>query len=434
MNWKKRTRMSLAAVSLSATLLAACSAGGNPDAASRALETPSDPVSLRMTVWTSNKDHLALFNEIGKAYVAENPDLISDVSFEALPFEDYSTTLTTQIAGGNPPDLAWVFESNAPEFVASGALLDVAPALKAKDGYQYDDLMDSSLTLWKKDDGLFAYPFSNSPFVMFVNTDRIKEAGVQNPVDLKKEDWTYDKVLEIAKASADKLGGQGFVVRDFDFKMWSNLEPVLFAFGAEPWSQDGTKCAFNSSEMVTGMQWLHDAAFKDGAMPTPGITGDFFAGDVTLTITQISRAASADGSFKWDVVSLPSGPVGRVGVVGQAGIGVLAKAEHPKIAADFLAYFTSPENAKKLAAYFPPPRKSLVTVDVLKQANPSLTKKQLQVVVDGIVGARAKAAHENYAQLDTTVRAELDALWTKDADIKSVLDKTCTAIEPLLQK
>src|SRR5215217_3918847 len=78
-------------------------------------------VPLRMTVWTGNKAHLDLFNGIAADYQKANPNV--QVMFETLPFETYTTTLTTQIAGGNPPDLAWIFENSAPDFVASGALL-----------------------------------------------------------------------------------------------------------------------------------------------------------------------------------------------------------------------------------------------------------------------------------------------------------------------
>src|SRR5690606_18462998 len=83
-------------------------------------EPPDEPVELRMAVWTADETQLALFQEIADEYVEENPDLVSKVTFEPIPFEDYTTTLTTQLAGGNAPDLGWILESYAPEFVSSG--------------------------------------------------------------------------------------------------------------------------------------------------------------------------------------------------------------------------------------------------------------------------------------------------------------------------
>lgn len=423
----------LAVIALAVGSLAACGAGDDPDDGGP-VAAPDAPVDLRMTVWTADESQLALFDEIAAEYVAANPETVADVTFEVLPFEDYTTTLTTQLAGGNPPDLAWIFESSAPEFVESGALTDIRPTLEGAEGYAVDDLLDTALDLWSDGEGLYAYPFSNSPFVMFVNTDRITEAGLDDPADLLAAgEWTYDAARDISAASVAELGGAGLVVRDFDYAGWGNLATIWGGFDAAPWSADGTRCTFTDPAMVEAMTWFHDAAFAQEAMPGPGTSSDFFAGDVTMTITQISRAASLDGSFEWDVLPLPAGPAGQQNVIGQAGIGVLKNGAHPEIAADFLAYFTSPESAAKLAAYFPPPRESLLTTDVLGDANPLLSPEQLErAVVDGIIGAQVKPAHRNFAQLDAAVRAELDSLWTASADVEGVLDDVCSAIEPLL--
>lgn len=418
-----------AGIAAIALTLAGCSSG--PTEA----ETPDEPVELRMTVWTADETQLALFQEIADAYVAENPELVSGVTFEPIPFDAYTTTLTTQLAGGNAPDLGWILESYAPEFVQSGALVDIAPTLQDAEGYEYDDLLDSSLALWQKDDGLFAYPFSNSPFAMFVNTDQLAAAGQANPADLvASEDWTFDTARDMSAAAAATSGKQGLIVRDFDYKAWEVLASVWNGWGAAPWSEDGTECTFTDPEMVDAMTWIHDAVFKDAALPGPGVTADFFAGDAAMTITQISRASALDDSFAWDILPLPAGPEGQQNVIGQAGIGVFANAKHPTIAADFLAYFTDPENAEKLATYFPPPRESLLNAETLGAANPKLSEEQLQaVVVDGIQDAVTKPTHANFAKLQDTVRAELDALWTADADVEAVLEDTCGAISPLLE-
>lgn len=388
-----------------------------------------------MTVWTADETQLAQFQEIADAYVAENPELVSDITFETLPFADYTTSLTTQLAGGNAPDLGWIMESYAPEFVQSGALADISQTLKDAEGYEYDDLLDSSLELWQKDDGLYAYPFSNSPFAIFVNTTQIAAAGQPNPADLMAAgDWTYENARDISAATAAASGKQGLVARDFDFKVWENLSTIWNGWDAEPWPADGASCTFTEPEMVEAMTWIHDAIFVDSAMPGPGVTADFFAGDAAMTITQISRASALDGSFEWDVLPLPAGPEGQQNVIGQAGIGVFANAKNPTVAADFLAYFTQPDNAEKLAAFFPPPRESLLNADVLAVANPKLSAEQLQaVVVDGIQGAVTKPTHANFAKVQDAVRAQLDAMWTADADVEAVLDKTCSTIAPLLK-
>lgn len=419
-------RLGVALAATAALTLTACGGGE---------ETASGPVALRMTVWTADEAQLALFQQIADAYVADHEDTVSKVTFETMPFEEYTTGLTTQIAGGNAPDLAWIFESNAPEFVRSGALADLRPTLEGTEGYDVDDLQPDALKLWENEDGLYGYPFSNSPFGVFVNTDQLTAAGQPNPADLiANGQWTWDSAAEISAATARKSGKSGLVVRDFDFALWENLATVWSSFGAKPWSDDGTTCEFTSPEMIDALTWIHDQVFTKKAMPGPGTTADFFAGDAAMTVTQISRASALDDSFAWDLVPLPDGPEGHRNVIGQAAIGVFADGANPQAAADFLAYFTNPDNAKKLAAYFPPPRTSLLNAQTLKAANPKLSEQQLQtVVVEGIPGAVTKPAHQNFAQLQQAVRAKLDALWTADADVEGVATSVCEAMTPLLK-
>jgi multiple sugar transport system substrate-binding protein len=290
--------------------------------------------------------------------------------------------------------------------------------------------------LWKQDGKLIAYPFSTSPFGVFVNTDLLKQAGQASPADLVAQGkWNWDTAFAEAAAVNAKTGKAGLVVRDFDYKTWDNLASVWTGWGAQAWSADGKTCTFNAPEMVEAMSALHKAIFIDKAMPGPGVKADFFAGQSAMTITQISRASLLKNTFGWDLVPLPTGPKGKYAVVGQAGLGVLKKGKRTATAADFLAFFTNPANSAKLAQYFPPARKSQLTAEGLAKGNPLLKPAQLQtVVVDGIATGVVKPSHTGAAELAQTVRAALDPLWKPGADVKSVLDNVCGAITPQLSK
>lgn len=417
------------AVALAGVLALTACGGGEP-------AEKSGPANLRMTIWSANEAHLKLFNEIADEYRKSHPDVAS-IKFDPLPFENYTTTLTTQIAGGNAPDLAWVFENSAPDFVASGALLPLDDKLKKVDGYAYDDISPATLKLWQNDGKLFAYPFSTSPFGVFVNTDLLKKAGQKTPAELiAAGQWNWDTALAAAAATQGATGKSGLVIRDFDYKGWDNLSTFWTGWGAQAWSADGKSCGFASPEMVDAMTTLHKAIFTAKALPGPGTTADFFAGDAAMTVTQISRASLLkDGGFGWDLVPLPAGPKGEYSVVGQAGIGVMKKSPNADAAADFLAFLTNPTNSAKLAQFFPPPRQSLLTAETLGKTNPKLKPEQLQkVVIDGIKNGVVKPSHAGQAELNQQVRAALDPLWKPDADVKAVLDGVCAKIQPLLAK
>ncbi len=397
------------------------------------LSLPAAAVDLRMAIWSANEGHLALFNEIAAAYKAQNPDV--NVTFDSLAFDGYTTTLTTQIAGGNAPDLAWILETTAGDFVNSGALAPLKPTFEAAAGYELGDVTESALALWSADGEIYAYPFSTSPFGVFVNNDVIRAAGQKTPAELiAAGEWTWENANAINTAVAAS-GKQGLIVRDFDYRVWDNLATVWDAWGAAPWSADGRTCTMTEQPFVDAMSFIHKAIFTDKSIPGPGIAADFFAGDAAMTITQISRASllPKENAFEWDLVPLPAGPAGNYAVIGQAGIGVFAAGKDPAAAADFLAFFTNPENSRKLARFFPPARASLLNAEVLGAANPLLSPEQIQaVVIEGISTGRVKPGHAGFAEIQQTVRASLDALWVPDADVGAVLQAACDRVQPLL--
>jgi len=384
------------------------------------------PVSLRMTTWSANEAHVKLFNEIAAEYKQTHPDVT--VQFDALPVDTYTTTLTTQIAGGNPPDLAWILEGSAPDFVSSGALVPLDGAIENP-----SELAPAATTLWKQDGKLIAYPFSTSPFGVFVNTDLLKQAGQKLPTGAN---WTWDNAIAVAAATAAKTGKQGLVPRDFDYKDWTNLAPIFNGWGAEAWSADGKTCGFDQQPMIDAMTFIHQAIFTKKAIPGPGVAADFFAGESAMTITQISRASLLkDAKFKWDLVPLPAGTKGAYSVIGQAGVGVLKQGKHAAAAKDFLQFFTDTANSAKLAQFFPPPRTPQLTAGTLAKSNPLLSADQLQsVVIDGISSAVVKPSHADNAQISQAVRSALDPMWKPDADVPAVLKGVCSAIQPLLAK
>jgi multiple sugar transport system substrate-binding protein len=393
-----------------------------------------DQVDLRMTIWSANEAHLAMFNEIAAGFTEMHPNV--SVTFDSLPFDGYTTTLTTQIAGGNAPDLAWILETTAADFVNSGALAPLTETFAATEGYELDDVTEQATALWRANGELYAYPFSTSPFAVFSNNDLITEAGAQTPAELiAAGEWNWDNAIATAAAVADN-GANGLIVRDFNYQIWQNLASVWRGWGADPWSAEGDTCTFAEPAMVDAMSFIHAAIFDSGAMPGPGESVDFFAGDAAMTITQISRASllpTGDDAFEWDLVPLPAGPAGEYSVIGQAGIGVFQMADNVDVATEFLAYMSNPENSAKLAQFFPPARQSLLNAETLGRTNPLLSAEQLEnVVVNGITTGTVLPGHEGFAEIQQAVRAELDALWVADADVQAVLTSVCNRIAPML--
>lgn len=394
-----------------------------------------EPINLRMTIWSANEAHLTLFNEIATGFKADNPNVT--VTYESLPFDTYTTALTTQIAGGNAPDMAWIFETSAYDFVASGALHPLDDTLTATEGYNLDEVNATATERWSQDGALYAYPFSTSPFGMFVNNDVIKASGARTPAELiAAGEWTWENAIATA-ATVGKAGKAGLIIRDFKYQMWQNLASVWNGWGASPWGEDGKTCTFAEQPMIDALTFIHEAAFQQKAMPGPGEDVDFFAGNAAMTITQISRASllPKDNPFDWDLVPLPKGPAGEYALIGQAGVGVLTGSKNAETAAKFIAYMTNPENSAKLSQFFPSARKSLLNAEILKKTNPLLSQEQIdRVVIAGIETGKVIPGHTGFAQIQQTVRAGLDSIWRPDADIPAATQAICGQIGRMLQR
>ncbi|SDD70797.1 ABC transporter substrate-binding protein [Glycomyces harbinensis] len=427
----RATRSRGAAIALTGVLavsLSAC-AGGDDGA--------SGPADLKMALWSSNEDHLALLQEIGDAYVAEHGDEVASITFEPVTNPDYIAGLTTQIAGGDVPDLAWIPEASGPEFVDSGILYDVRETLEGTEGYDLDDIIPAALEPWQDDaGGVYAYPFSNSPIALYVNETLLAEAGQPDVKALVgTPEYTWETVTDIAAATNGATGASGLNIPTFNPTNWSAVTMLGSAWGAAPWSEDGATCEFASPEMIEYLTWYQDQIAR-GAIPA--VSGNaapaaFASGDVAFSVAQLSQSGSLDDSFEWSFLPLPAGPEGYHPIVGQAGVSVLERSERKEEAAGFLAYLTNSANAELLAQFFPPPRQSLLNVETLSQAAPKLSPEEIQTaIIDVVPEAQVKPQHSVLSQFSDAVRAGLDPVWS-GGDVESAVNEICEQISPTLE-
>ncbi len=392
-------------------------------------------ITLRMTMWSSNAGHLALFKGIADEYKKTHPE-IADIKFESLDFATYTQTLTTQIAGGKAPDLAWILEKDAQQFRKNNLLLNVLPQMESTPGYKVDEIAAGALGLWRAPRSVYAYPFSTSPFAIFYNADLIKAAGAEDPEVLRaKGEWTWDNAAKVAKAVTDyQKGNYGLNFPTFNYTTWNGLASNWRGYGAEAWNKTGTTCTFNSKQMNNAMTFFHNMIYKDKSFPAPGVSSDFFAGNVGMSLIQLSRAASLPTmKWKWGVVPLPKGPVADAQVIGQAGMAVLTKSKNRKAAADFLVFATNPENAAKYVAYFPQSRAPLMDPKVIAKASILNEAQAKLIVADGIAKGQILTSHPNLSAIELTVKSTLDGLWKADANVAQTLNDVCTKIQPNLR-
>src|SRR5699024_3304781 len=149
-------------------------------------------INLRIARRSSSPDHLALFEEIADAFLAEHEE-ISGVEFESLSLDQLDMVLTTGMTAGDPPDLTWLPVGSSLEYIDAGALLDLAPTLAATPDYDAGDLVPELQERWRVGEAQYGVPFSTGPLIMYFNKTLYAEAGVASPADLlADDDWTWE--------------------------------------------------------------------------------------------------------------------------------------------------------------------------------------------------------------------------------------------------
>ncbi|HIY66206.1 MAG TPA: sugar ABC transporter substrate-binding protein [Candidatus Agrococcus pullicola] len=423
-------------VALSAATACSGSGGDGGDTGAGGEGSGADDVDLRMTIWSANPDHVAIFEELGAEFAESSPS-VSGVSVESFNLAELNTLMTTQIQAGDAPDVSWLPVESSLEYVRAGALVDLSETLEATEGFDLPDFIPSLMERWTDGDAIYGVPFSTGPLVMYFNKDLYAEAGVKNPEELIAEgNWTWEAFQEASKEVSDALGNRGYVLNDFDFQNWTRLLPFMNAYGASPWNDDASTCTMNSPEMVEAMTVFHDMTFADGSMPVPGQQVDFWGGQVAATSAFLGGSASLqDADFEWGLVPTPAGPAGAVVATGQASIVALAAGNNTSEAAEFVAFLGSKDPMAEYSGFFPPIRESLLTPETLSESSPVLTPELVQPVIDGVKeNGQVFPVAENDAAVADALNSALDEfLYQPDADVADAMDSVCAAIDPLLQ-
>lgn len=389
---------------------------------------------LRFTVWTGNEAHLNMLNGIADGFEAQHPG--TTVTFETIPAGDYVQKLTFQLAGGNPPDLGWMFEDSMPTFVAAGAVEPLTDTLENAESYDLADFSDPAMGLWKEDGEIFGVPFSTSPFMIFYNKDMFDAAGLEDPLTLaEKGEWTLDTFREAAKAlTKPEERIWGFEFKDgqgYDTRIMHAVMPPIRAYGGNAWSNG--ECGFEQAEAVEAVEMLHQMVFEHKSIVPPGEQGDYFSGSSAMTINQISRASKMpEAGFEWGIAPLPSGPAGEAPVIGQAGLVIFSKSDNKEPAKQFIAWMTNKENVEVMAQFFPPARVSVLESDAFTEANALIPPEQMEHVAAAIKEGEVLPSHERAPQILAAMKPRFDALWRADADVEASLKAICDAIRPQL--
>src|SRR5205823_666883 len=143
---------------------------------SPAIKDPSSPVTITFASWVGGSP---VVQNLAKEFHKIHPNIT--VKFQDVPAESMQTKLTTQIAGGNPPDAAYVDSSLVGSFAPRGALVDLSPYISKSAAVKPDDYVDAFKTSAVYKGDMYGVPIDGESTGLFYRTDLFQAAGISGP-------------------------------------------------------------------------------------------------------------------------------------------------------------------------------------------------------------------------------------------------------------
>lgn len=303
------------------------------------------------------------------AFEAANPDV--HVTLDVVPWDDYFTTLRSDVASGTADDVFWLNGAYYRDYADNGYLVDVNAALGADASADWSQPIMDQYTSGGK---LWGVPqITDGGSAVYYNQAMLDAAGV-TAADIANATWdpadpSKDTFLPILQRLT--LDGQGRNatdaafdandVKQYGFNAGQELQNIMLNFigsNGGTFQDDAGRLTFTNPKTQQAFEYLVKLINEYHVAPPASSTNDngdftrdeFIGGRMALFMSGSYNLANVhDGAgFAWGVAEMPSGPAGKVttspGVIAAGN----ANSAHPEATAALLSWLGSTEGATYL--------------------------------------------------------------------------------------
>jgi len=370
-----------------ALVLAACGGGAGQSeepaasvAASDAASEPAagEPVEIHWFCCLGAGDDPAQV-PTEEAVVAAFNEAHDDIEL-VLEIVDYDTAfdvMSTEIAGGNAPDIVGpVGVSGAEAF--HGQWLDLTSYIESS-GYDLSQFSEGAVEFFNVGgEGQIGLPFASYPSMLFYHRDMFDEAGLEYPphvygdpyiLDGEEVEWNMDTLAELARRLTVDVNGNDATSPDFDpesIEQWGyepqyqDLRAVGSYFGSGSLVADDGLTAQIPEHWADAWKWLYDGTWTDHSImdeatvnaPEQGNGNAYNSGKVAMALTHLwYTCCIADAGDDWDVAAVPSYNGTVTSNFNADTFRIWADTEHPDEAFEVLTYLIGEASAELLQVY-----------------------------------------------------------------------------------
>jgi multiple sugar transport system substrate-binding protein len=349
--WTPMNVKPLASVVLAATLVfvAGCATNTNESDDNGDGGDSGGPVTLRFQSLAFQEPTIDATEKIVDAWNEAHPDITVDLIQGS--WDSVHDQLVTQLQTGKAPDIIHDESADISGFARQGYLADLSPYLSDEVKDSVPDGVWESVTV---DDQVIAAPTLLQSYVVFANTDLLRQAGIEIPTG---ETWSWD---DFQAAAAQATGDDTYGVS------WGLAEPTATVtslgmnFGATFFEGEGDDAEVTIGDAELELpERIHQMAYEDESIDPTSLTlsgsdvlPSFFAGKSAMTVQgsyvaqQMVQDAPKD--LNWAVLPPLSDETADQAANPQT-LSVPTESPHVEEAAQFIDYFMEAQNLASVA-------------------------------------------------------------------------------------
>jgi multiple sugar transport system substrate-binding protein len=394
---------------------------------------PKAPVTISFASWVGNERGM---KRLYRQFRTEHPNIT--VKFQEIPAEEASRKLTTQIAGGNPPDAAFMDAGTTADFASRGALVNLDQYIKRSE-YDQEDYVEAFAGSAKYEGSMYALPFDGESTGLFYRTDLFEAAGISEPPK------TWDEFVAAAEKLTDPAKKQyGYALFAPSPESAYYWYPWLWQAGGTLLSEDEKSVEFNSdagkkaADFYIGLtkyapkDFLNSNSYDGRIAFARGTVGMYMAG-AWLAGVLTEEFPKIEG--KWATAPLPEGEAGCKTTIAGDNLALFSQGKNQDAAWKWIEFLTRPASMKVWTVDDPtstimPTRTSLLESPELAENKPIL--KGFVEAMD--CGVTSLINNPKWPRVEEILSEQLGKAMYGEQTGAEAVDAAATEAEPLLAR
>jgi len=347
---------------------------------------------------------------------------------------DYHAKLSTELAGGQPPDVVLLDYDAAARYFAAGAFQSLSTDMAQSTVIRPTDFYTQAYNAYQWQGQQMCLPISISSVVVYYNKKLFDAAGQAYP----KAGWTWDQFIATAQALT-KAPDQFGVGMDREL---NNVLPFIWQNGGELFTPDGKQLALKSPAATAAIQFWVDWQVKDHVSPnavqeqSADSGGRFQDGTMGMFIDSsdsVPDLRSVTTGLDWDVAPLPQSkqPAAILKSIGQC---LTAKAARSDLGWKLIEFSNSADGQKLLASAGLIVPSNISAAQSPAFLDPNAKPAHAQVWLDAIPWIHTVPPLPNWPDIEETANTELESAFygnkTVAAAVQTISDRAKIALQP----